>query len=133
MHISSTRSLPSLPTYRGANHTPTHLDLMNKIATSIPTRWRDIGLQLGLSTVDLDIIEARYLGEYNRCFSCVFSAWEKQLTRPYTWCSILQALRSPMLAEHRLAEEIQASLVHMEGGTRYRDLLECYVYVGEYG
>jgi hypothetical protein len=102
-------SLPNIPV--GTEHPPTHLDLMNCIAASIPTRWRDVGLQLGLRTADLDAIEVQHGSDCNRSFSCVFSTWENQLTKPFTWHTLLQALTSPLVAENRLAQQTRNSLI----------------------
>ena len=83
---------------------------MNHIAVNIPTKWRDIGLQLGLRVADLDAIEARHSSDYKRCFSAVFNLWEQQLTSPYMWSTILEALTSPLLEEHKLEQQLQAKL-----------------------
>ena len=97
---------------RRLDSVPTHLELMNRVAVYIPTKWRDVGLQLGLSTTDLEVIEARHghAGDYHTCFSCVFSVWERQLNSAYTWSTITQALDTALVGEQRLAEEIRSAL-----------------------
>ena len=89
---------------------PTHLELMNRVAASIPTKWRNLGIQLGLAPNDLDMFEARHGGDYHRIYSCIFTAWENQVTRPFTWETIIQALKAPLLAECKLADEMQTAL-----------------------
>ena len=101
------------------NCSPTHLDLMNHIAVNVPTKWRDIGLQLGLRVTDLDVIEARHFSDYKRCFSAVFNLWENQLTSPYSWSTILLALTSPLVGECRLAEQTRSMLTQATLSLRY--------------
>ncbi len=92
---------------------------MNKVAAEVPTKWRDIGLHLGLRRNDLDMFEVHHSGDCNRCFDCVFSTWEKKLTSPFTWLTIVQALRSRLVGEFRLAEEIKNSLIREKVISRY--------------
>ena len=91
---------------------------MNHIAVNIPTKWRDIGLQLGLRVADLDAIEARHCNDYKRCFSAVFDQWEQQLTSPYMWSTILEALTSPLLGEHRLEQQTRCMLMQATVSSR---------------
>ncbi len=90
--------------------TPSHIDLMNRVAATIPTKWRNLGIQLGLPPNDLDVFEARHGGDYLRIYSCIFMAWEKQVTKPFTWEVLISSLKTPLLAEYKLAEDIQIVL-----------------------
>ena len=87
-------------------------DLMNEVAAKIPSKWSDVGLQL---QVDPDVQEgiARISpGDTNRCYSNVFTQWKNQnsTTHPYTWLTIVQALKAPAVGESRLAEKIKDKL-----------------------
>ena len=81
---------------------------MNEIAASIPSKWKDVGLQLGL---DLGVLEG-IRGEASHCYMDVFTRWKNQnsTTHPYTWSMIVQALYTPAVGEERLADKIKNKL-----------------------
>ena len=86
-------------------------DLMNEIASVIPAKWRDVGIQLGLSTGTLDGIERENGSKPNSClqsFEKVFTRWEQHHSKPYTWDTIIGALRAPAVCENALAEALSA-------------------------
>ena len=87
-------------------------DLMNEIATEIPTKWRDVGIQLGLDQVVLDGIALISLGDINHCYSNVFTRWKNRnsAAHPYTWSTIVQALQTQAVGESRLADKIKSKL-----------------------
>ena len=87
-------------------------DLMNKIAAKIPSKWKDIGLQLGLDQGVLDGIATISLGDPNHCYINVFTRWKNQNspTHRYTWSTLVQALKKPAVREDRLADEIKNEL-----------------------
>ena len=87
-------------------------DLMNKIAAKIPSKWKDIGLQLGVNQEVLDGIATISLGDLNNCYSNVFTRWKNQnsQTHRYTWSTLVQALKKPAVGEDRLADEIKNEL-----------------------
>ena len=84
-------------------------DLMNEIAAKIPNKWRDVGLQLGLDHGVLEGIAHISPGDSNHCYSNVFTRWKNQnlTTHPYTWSTVVQALKSPAVGEERLANKIK--------------------------
>ena len=88
---------------------PELLGLMNEVAAKIPSKWRDVGLQLGLNQGVLDGIALNSPGDTNHCYSNVFTRWKNQnlITYPYTWSTIVQALRGPAVGEERLADDIK--------------------------
>ena len=88
-------------------------DLMNDIASVIPAKWRAVGIQLNLSTGELDSIQNQNAGkpESDRnSFEQVFNKWRQQCTNPdqYTWQKIVQVLKTPSVQEHALAERLNA-------------------------
>ena len=87
---------------------PEVLDLMNEVAAKIPSKWRDVGLQLGLDHGVLEGI-ASSLRDTNHCYSNVFTRWKNQnsATHPYTWLTLVQALESQAVGQTRLANEIK--------------------------
>ena len=80
---------------------------MNEVASQIPTKWREVGCELGLSAEELNVIEIERRGIMSRCFSDVFEKWRNKGTPPYTWESIITALRAPLVDQIRLAETLQ--------------------------
>lgn len=94
------------------NGSPSDQDLMNKIAVVIPTKWRHVGLQLGLDQAQLDLIEQKHL--YSRdslaCFGEVFMEWRKRMTSDFSWSTIITALKSPLVGENMLAHKLQMEL-----------------------
>lgn len=80
---------------------------MNFVAATLPTKWRLVGVQLGLSITSLEEIEKGYSGDCKRCFSAVFSEWEHQNTSPYCWDTVVRVLQAPSVEENRVAEDVR--------------------------
>ena len=98
----------------GFDSEPELRKLMNEVAAKIPGKWRDVGLQLGVDQSILDGIATISLGDTNLCYSNVFTRWKNQnsTAHPYTWSTIVQALKAPAVGEERLADKISAMLGH---------------------
>ena len=90
----------------GLDSQPELPDLMNEVAAKIPSKWRDVGLQLGLDPGVLEGITTHL------CYSNVFTRWKNQnsAAHPHTWSTIVQALKSPAVGERRLADTIKSEL-----------------------
>lgn len=71
------------------------------------TKWRHVGIVLGIKQDNLDVIseEKDPILRYSK----VFSQWEKNadLNFPFTWGTIVNALRSPIVEENSLALQIE--------------------------
>ena len=91
---------------------PKLLDLMNEVAAKIPSKWRDIGLQLGLSQGVQEGIATISPRNTNLCYSNVFTLWENQnsTTHPYTWSTIVKVLQAQSVGEEKLATKIKSKL-----------------------
>ena len=88
---------------------PELLDLMNEIASAIPAKWRDVGIQLGLSTGTLDGIQSENGSNPRAClrsFEKVLTEWKQQHPKPYTWDTIIGVLKTPSVGEIKLAEAL---------------------------
>ena len=98
----------------GLYNEPELPDLMNEVAAKIPGKWRDVGLQLGVDQSILEGIATVSQGDTNLCYSNVFTRWKNQnsTTHPYTWSTVVQALKAPAVVEERLADKISAMLGH---------------------
>lgn len=79
----------------------THKELSNHVMPHLTTKWREVGLALALTPPQLNDIE-----ENNQGISDVFQIWEDLEIRPFTWETLLSALRSPIVNEPELANEL---------------------------
>ena len=85
------------------------LDLMNKIVSAIPAKWRDVGIQLSLSPSTLDGTQSENGSNPRAClrsFEKVLTEWKQQHPKPYTWGTIIGILRTPSVGEIALAEAL---------------------------
>ena len=120
----------------GLDSEPELSDLMNEVAAEIPGKWRDVGLQLGLDQGVLERVATISPGDTNLCYSNVFTRWKSQnsTTHPYTWSTIVQALKTRAVGESRLANEIMSKLSghpFTTGGMR-GELLAQTIYAGSF-
>ena len=91
----------------GFDSEPELKTLMNEVAAKIPGKWRDVSLQLGVDQSILDGIATISQGDTNLSYSNVFTRWKNQnsTTHPYTWSTVVQALKAPAVGEERLADK----------------------------
>ena len=91
----------------GLQAAPELFDLMNEVAAKIPSKWRQFGIELRLTPSELDGFLAASPGDMLQCFSSIFTVWRNRMSRdPYSWQTVIQALRAPAVGEHRLAQEL---------------------------
>ncbi|KAL5481618.1 hypothetical protein EMCRGX_G021814 [Ephydatia muelleri] len=85
-------------------------DLMNEIGAVIPSKWRDVGVQLGVAPGVLDGIQRQNAEKPRSCqvsFEQVFNEWRLQGSKTtYTWTHIIGILRRPAIGENDLAETL---------------------------
>jgi hypothetical protein len=84
---------------------------MNFVAAMLPTKWRLVGIQLGLSSNSLDEIETSHPNDCKHCFSAVFREWNRQKTSPYCWDTLVNVLQAPSVGENRVAEDVRVHLM----------------------
>ena len=96
--------------YAGLESEPELSDLMNEVASKVPSKWRQISIQLGLTLNDQERFMDVTSGDHNQCFTSVFKVWKSRETRPYTWSTVIEALESPAVDEMRLARELRTKL-----------------------
>ena len=92
------------------DHTPNLDDLMNDVAV-ISAKWRLVGVQLKLQDGTLDEIQTQNAGRPDQCiqsYEQLFARWRSLGTSPYTWKTMINALRSPAVGEVTLANELNA-------------------------
>ena len=83
-------------------------DLLNTLLPK-SARWNLIGIQLGLSQDELDIIRANSI-DVRECLERVLQKWFNSSPNP-TWKDVITALKTPALDELKLAQEIEEKLV----------------------
>ena len=96
---------------------PSLSDLMNDVAAVIPAKWKIVGIQLGLSSATLDSIliqNAGMPGSNMQAFEQVFVEWQRQGHSPYTWGTIIAALKAPALGEDALANDLEVKFAEIK-------------------
>ena len=81
---------------------------MNRVSTRT-TKWREVGIELSISTPQLNAISYE-VRTVQQCFEHVFELWKSSTSMPYTWDTLITALKAPQVNEQRLASEIEQSL-----------------------
>ena len=89
----------------------TLIDLLNEVASEIPTLWREMALQLGLAHHHLDCFKTEQNKKQIRCFGEVLRSWREQQTTPYTWETIIRALQTKAVSQYKLAQILKNSLL----------------------
>lgn len=90
---------------------PTLKDLSNDIVVPLKSKWREIGIQLGVSPDDLDMFYDIRNRNIPLCFTDVLEKWRKSDELPYTWATILEILESPFIGEVAVASAIKKKLI----------------------
>ena len=68
-----------------------------------------MGVQLNIPTDQLNSMTAT---DPISCYADVFNWWQRNGSPPYTWATIIDALRAPIVGEVRLAHELEQWLIH---------------------
>ncbi|KAL5506553.1 hypothetical protein EMCRGX_G008217 [Ephydatia muelleri] len=87
---------------------PSLQHLMEKVAAVIPSKYEMVGLQLGLTPAQLQVIRPQHqsLEDYHRAFGEIFSEWRRRGSPPYTWGTLTGVLRSASVGEVLLSEQL---------------------------
>ena len=96
--------------YKGLESEPELSDLMNEVASKVLDKWKPISIQLGLTPEDQKCFIDATFGDPTQCFIFVFNVWKSRATSPYTWFTVIEALKAPSVGEMRLAQEITDKL-----------------------
>ena len=73
----------------------------------VQTKSKTFGRVLGLPKVTVDSIHLQHI-DPQECLISVLDEFVKQVEPPPTWRVILEALRNPLISQHRLAQEIES-------------------------
>ena len=82
-------------------------DLLNKVAVRANDKWKSVGLQLDMELPELNTIEDKHNKEANLCYAELFRLWKNNGDPSYTWATIIDALKAPLVGEAKLATELQ--------------------------
>ena len=96
---------------------PKLCDLMNDVAAQIPTKWRQVGVQLNLPSEALDGIQDQNAGKTDVCklsFEQVFTKWEGLGTSSHTWETMVNVLGSPAVGEVDLAGKLSSKYARLQ-------------------
>lgn len=96
--------------YNGQESEPELSDLLDEVASKVPSKWRQISIQLGLTPEHQECFMALSSNDPIQCFTSVFKVWRSRAIKPYKWSTVIQALRAPSVGEVRLAKELTTKL-----------------------
>ena len=70
-------------------------------------KWYNVGLHLGVGIATLDAIKKQCLSDPPDCLRETFMTWLQTCPSSPTWNNIVDALRSSIVGEARLAEDLE--------------------------
>ena len=85
---------------------PKITDLLNRVANKAPIKWKNLGRQLYIEHQKLKTIQRENDVSLD-CFAEVFDLWERKRSPPYTWATIIDALRADIVEEEQLADKLE--------------------------
>ena len=80
--------------------------LLNRVAAKAPIKWKNLGRQLNIENQKLKTIP-RENDDSLDCFAEVFDLWERRGSPPFTWATIIDALKADIVGEVQLAYELE--------------------------
>ena len=89
------------------NEPPNMRELLRRVASRANDKWELIGLDLKIEQHQLNTISRAHPHNAISCYSEVFSVWQRKADPPFTWATIIDVLRSPIVKENALAQEIE--------------------------
>ena len=92
---------------------PTIPDLLNKVSFKASDKWELIGLQLNIEGHQLTTISTETKNAILR-HERVFRMWQTRGSPPFTWATIVNALRAPIVGEERLANDLEEWVKSLE-------------------
>ena len=81
-------------------------ELLNEVASKAISNWKEVGLQLGIKLQNLEAIENKNR-DSTICYAAMFERWKRNGKPPYTWTTIIKALKAPAVGEMQLALELE--------------------------
>ena len=81
-------------------------DLMERVAAEASDKWKKLGQQLNIDHHKLKTISNEN-NDVLDCFAEVFDLWKRGESPPFTWATIIDALRTKIVGEVQLAYELE--------------------------
>ena len=81
------------------------------------TSWEYIGMKLKVNQGKLDAIKKDNPGSSKDCLKCMLSAWLKSVNPRPSWEALADALKSSLVGEERLSEEVKVKYCQERKGT----------------
>ena len=85
---------------------PEIVDFLEQVAVKVSAKWRMLGLKLGVKTHELDEI-SKQNQDGVLCLERVLALWKDKANPPYTWATVIDALKSPIVGEMSVAEDVK--------------------------
>ena len=80
--------------------------LLKRVAAKAPIKWKKLGQELDIEHQKLKTIQ-RENDDSLDCYAEVFDLWKREGSPPYTWATIIDALRGDIVGEVQLAYELE--------------------------
>ena len=90
-----------------AKLTVNNLDVVLEELYGVRTHWYNMGLKLKLKANTLDAIKSKCSGDPSECFREILKRYLQRVTPLPSWRSLVEALRSPIVDQPQLAEEVE--------------------------
>ena len=99
------------PIHSALQAPPDLLNLLDKVAAKTRAKWELVAVQLGITSDCIRSIHTVKQAQPIHCYREIFDMWKNKGSPPYTWATIIKALRAPSVGEGRLANELQEWLL----------------------
>ena len=86
---------------------PEQSDLLNQVAIKVTDNWKSLGLQLKIKNHKLKTISKENQGDSLQCCVEMLETWENHGYPPYTWGTVIDALRADLVGKKRLADDLK--------------------------
>lgn len=83
---------------------------MSQVAAKAEGKWFQVGIQLDIKPTTLEVFETQSKDPM-RCYSNVFTMWNKEGKHPYTWATIIEVLETNAVKERKVAKELREWLM----------------------
>ena len=93
------------------NTPPDLCDLLDKVAAQTRDKWFLVAAQLGIKSDHICSIRSDKQSDPMAYYFAVFAAWENKGSPPYTWVTVIKALRAPSVGKDQLAKELEEWLL----------------------
>ena len=86
---------------------PKIVDFLKQVAVKVSVKWRMLGHELGIEVHELDKLEHLQQKDDVYRLERVFILWKDKANPPYTWATVINALKSPIVRENSVAEDVE--------------------------